>query len=241
MGSLTVEVAPNVYRIRTMGDFVNTIVFREEDSSITLVDTGYKRAPARIVEGLAAIGGHLNDVQRIILTHAHSDHIGGAAELVRHAGLSGVAIHRDDVEFAESGVAPPLDVDSTAGRILTRFGRAKFDPVKASTVLSDGEELPVAGGLKILHTPGHSPGHISLLHATSDTLITGDAIWNMTSRMTWPVALFCSSHRLNQRTAHTLGEVDYEHVAFTHGPHINGRGREAIRGFLQRKGTIARN
>ena len=46
-------------------------------------------------------------------------------------------------------------------------------------VLVDGQLLDVAGGLRVLHTPGHSPGHISLLHEPTGVLITGDAIWNM--------------------------------------------------------------
>ena len=73
------------------------------------------------------------------------------------------------------------------------------------------------------------------MHEQTRTLVTGDAIWNMASRMTWPVPAFCDSHKLNKVSAHVLGELEYDTVAFTHGPHIDEGAREAVRGFLMRK------
>ena len=75
--------------------------------------------------------------------------------------------------------------------------------------LVDGQVLDVAGGLRVLHTPGHTPGHVSLLHEASGVLITGDAIFNMASRMRWPMAAVCTSARQNQQSAHVLGELEY--------------------------------
>ena len=100
--------------------------------------------------------------------------------------------------------------------------------------LVDGQVLDVAGGLRVLHTPGHTPGHISLLHPGSGVLITGDSIFNMNSRMSWPTKVFCTSFTQNVQTAHALGEVDYRVAAFTHGPEIRDNAREQVRGFLQR-------
>ena len=89
----------------------------------------------------------------------------------------------------------------------------------------------------MVHTPGHTPGHVSLLHEESGVLITGDAIFNMASRMRWPMAAICTSARQNQQSAHVLGELEYDVAAFTHGPEIRDRAREQVRGFLRRKGA----
>ena len=79
-----VPLADGVWRIPTLPfDLVNSFAFVEDDGSVTLVDCGLKRAPARIVAGLAAIGKAPADVTRIVLTHAHTDHAGGVAELRR--------------------------------------------------------------------------------------------------------------------------------------------------------------
>ena len=66
-------------------------------------------------------------------------------------------------------------------------------------------------------------------------LITGDSIWNMLGRMTWPVPMLCTDAALSRRTAEVLGELDYDVAAFTHGPEIREDAREAVRGFLRAK------
>jgi glyoxylase-like metal-dependent hydrolase (beta-lactamase superfamily II) len=100
--------------------------------------------------------------------------------------------------------------------------------------------LDVGGGLRVLHTPGHTPGHMSLLHEPTRVLITGDSIWNMLGRRTWPISALCTDFALTKRTAHVLGEADYDVAAFTHGPEIREGAREAVRDFLRRKGAETR-
>ena len=234
MAAPVISLAPGVFRIPTMGDYINSFAFVDDDGQVSLVDCGLKKAPRRIVEGLAGIGRRPADVTRIILTHAHSDHAGGAKEMLDASPATGVGIHVDDVPFIQAGMNAP-GAQSTMGRLLSRGPMASFTNVPVVTELVDGQVLDVAGGLRVLHTPGHTPGHVSLLHETSGVLITGDAIFNMGWRMSWPLAAVCTSARQNKQSAHVLGELDYQVVAFTHGPEIRDNAREAIRGFLQRK------
>lgn len=232
--SPAVALAPGVYRIPTLGDFINSYAFVDDDGSVTLVDCGLKRAPKRIVRGLASIGKHPRDVQRIVLTHAHFDHAGGASRMVDETAAVGVDVHADDAEYVRTGTRVPGDTASTSGRIFARAPWGDFPAAPVCAELVDGQVLDVAGGLRILHTPGHTPGHISLLHPASGVLITGDSIFNMNSRMSWPTKVFCTSFRQNVETAHALGEVDYAIAAFTHGPEIRDNAREQVRGFLRR-------
>jgi glyoxylase-like metal-dependent hydrolase (beta-lactamase superfamily II) len=235
MAAPVVMLAPAVYRIPTMGDYINSFAFLDDDGQVTLVDCGLKRAPRRIVDALAGIGRRPADVTRIILTHAHGDHAGGAKEVLDASSARGVDVHTDDVPYVQAGRNAP-GAQTTAGRLLSRGPVASFTSVPVVTELTDGQLLDVAGGLRIVHTPGHTPGHVSLLHEPTGVLITGDAIFNMSARMTWPLAAICSSARQNKQSAHVLGELDYQLAAFTHGPEIRDGAREAIRGFLRRKG-----
>jgi hypothetical protein len=57
--------------------------------------------------------------------------------------------------------------------------------------------------------------------------------------MGWGVKAFCQDVKLNQQTAHVLGELEYDVAAFTHGPHITDRARERVRGFLADAGARA--
>ncbi|MGW4294932.1 MBL fold metallo-hydrolase [Micromonospora chersina] len=230
-----VPLAPGVWRIPTVGRaMVNSYAFVDDDGSVTLVDCGVRRAPARIVRGLAAIGKTPADVTRIVLTHAHADHAGGAAELARRTGAP-VAAHRADLPYAESGRVPPQGGGNTVGRFLTRLAGGRFPAVTVARPLADGDVLPVGGGLRVVHTPGHSPGHVSLLHEPTRVLVTGDALFNVAG-VRWPVRSFCTDFRMTQRTAHVLGELDYDVAAFTHGPELTDRAREQVRAFLRRLG-----
>lgn len=155
--------------------------------------------------------------------------------MLDRSGLAGVDAHTDDVEYLRAGRNAPTS-GSTAGRLLSRSPSSTFRSVPVTTELHDQDLLDVAGGLRVLHTPGHTPGHVSLLHEESGVLITGDAIFNMASRMRWPIAAVCTSARQNRQSAHVLGEVEYSIAAFTHGPEIRDRAREAVRCFLRRRG-----
>ena len=232
-----VVLAPGVYRIPTLGDAINSFALVDDDGQVTLIDTGLKRAPARIVAALAGIGKHPSDVTRIVLTHAHADHAGGARELVASARAEGVDVHADDAEYIRTGHAAP-GADSGLGRLISRGPASRFDSVDVSQTLSDGQDLDIAGGVRILHTPGHTPGHISLLHQPSGVLITGDVIFNMAWGMSWPVSAVCTDAPLNQRSAEALADTEYDVAAFTHGPEIREGAREQVRDFVRRKVKI---
>ena len=230
-----VPLAPGVFRIPTVGkDLINSFALVQDDGSVTLVDTGLKRAPARIVAGLASIGKHPRDVTRIVLTHVHPDHAGGAAEMSRRAGAP-VLVHGDDHGWARSGrIRGANDPSTWMGRLFARAGDAKIEAFEPGPALMDGQLLPVSGGVRVVHTPGHSPGHISLLIEQSGTLITGDALFNFRFLRGARIspAFLCSDFAMTKRTAHRLGEMEYEVAAFTHGPEIRDRARETVRGLL---------
>jgi glyoxylase-like metal-dependent hydrolase (beta-lactamase superfamily II) len=236
MGNPAVALAAGVVRIPTLGDIINSFAFTDSDGSVTLVDCGLKRAPARIVAGLADIGKHPGDVTRIILTHAHPDHAGGAGALLDATGVAGVDAHESDAEYLRQGLAPPRDTSTTSGRIFERLPTSGFSPIPVASELKDGDLIPVAGGIRVVHTPGHTPGHVSLLHEASGVLITGDSIFNIASRRTWPLAAFCTSFAQSKATAAILADLEYGVAAFTHGPEIRDHARERIRQFLRTKG-----
>ncbi len=223
-----VLLVPGVWRIPLLGDFVNGFAFRDADDQVTLLDMGLKTSGKKVVAALRWIGSDTSDVTRLLLTHAHSDHAGGAAYVAEQTGL-GVGVHAGDASYAREGKAPPVMAGTRLGALLSRSNR--FAPVPVDEELTDGQVLPVAGGLRVVHTPGHSPGHVSYLHEDSGVLVTGDAIFNV-RRLRWPVRAFCTDFAMTKQTAHRLAELDYTTAAFTHGPELRERPREDIRAFL---------
>lgn len=225
-----VEIAHGVWRVPTTPfDLVNSFLIRAEDGSLTLVDAGMKSAPKRIHAALTELGSAPGEVTTIVLTHAHADHAGGAAGVADLTG-TGITAHTSEVDYVRSGRVPPRDQAFRLGRLLRRTSDS-ITPAPVARTMVDGELL-TGSFLRVHHTPGHTPGHCSLLHEPTGTLITGDSIWNMRSRRTWPVLAFCTDAAMSQRTAATLADLDYTTAAFTHGPEIRDGGREAVRTFL---------
>jgi len=123
----------------------------------------------------------------IIVTHQDIDHIGSLPEIVGElGGRVEVYAHELDQPYIE-GKLPLIKTSSERMAqmlaTLPEEERRKMqtffaNPPKANVdkTLADNEVLPICGGIRVIHTPGHTPGHISLYHEDSQTLITGDAM-----------------------------------------------------------------
>ncbi len=233
--SPVVELAPGIWRVPLLRDFVNGFVLRDDDGQVTLLDMGLPGHGPKLLDALSAIGSGPSDVTRLLLTHAHPDHLGGLAHVVEQTGL-GVGVHEDDAGYVRDGETPPQVPVGVLGRLL-HLVTPDLDqpPLPVAAELSDGELLPVAGGLRVVHMPGHSPGHAGFVHEPTRVLVTGDAIMNPVG-MRWSPKSVCSDFRMSRRTAHRLGELDYEIAAFTHGPEVRDRPRDKVRRFLLRHG-----
>jgi len=227
-------IADGVWRIPTLGaDLVNSFAFCDPDGPVTLVDAGLRGATPRLVAALSAIGRRPEDVACIVVTHAHLDHVGSARALRARTGAP-LHVHRDDAAFVRQGRPPPRDPASPLGRVLS-FAQRRQARCDVDDTFAEGDVVPGPGGLRVLHTPGHSPGHCSFLHDRSGVLVTGDALANFRSRIGYSFFSSCTSFAMSQDTADRLGEVDYEVAAFTHGPEIGHGARDSVRAFLRRR------
>ncbi len=219
-----VRLADGVWRIPTsVGDLVNSIAIRDADGTVTLVDAGLALgfAHRKLRRGLLAIGAAPADVRRIVVTHAHVDHAGGLAKIVEHTG-AGVWAHEREAIYLRDGKVPRSGPGPSGS----------FGTVTVAEEFQHGTVLPAAGGLRVVHTPGHTPGHVSLLHEPSGVLITGDALFNVRG-IRYSPGWMCTDPALNRRSADGLGDLDFEVAAFTHGPEIRQGAREAVRAFLR--------
>lgn len=172
------------------------------DGGDTLVDCGIADGPgtdgtATIAAAIAAAGGALERIARLVVTHAHIDHFGLAGEVVRRSGGELWMHRRTDLDLAK--YADPDDAVDRRTLMLadhglygpdlteTSEGLRDWMPVmpsvgRPSRVLDGGETLRVGGRTwEVVHTPGHSPGHVCLWSAEERLLCSGDHVLQVVS------------------------------------------------------------
>ncbi|CAH1215179.1 putative metallo-hydrolase YflN [Paenibacillus plantiphilus] len=162
-----------------------------DEHTTILVDTGYPGQLPLIREEMEKLGISFNKLNKVILSHQDLDHIGSlpiiAAELAPAVEVFASKLEQPYIQgdamllkitpdsIAQAMEAIPAEVPDEWRRA---FRQLLENPPKAKvdTLLTDGEELPYCGGLTVIATPGHTPGHISLYHQQSKTLIAADAM-----------------------------------------------------------------
>jgi|APHM01.1.fsa_nt_gi Zn-dependent hydrolases, including glyoxylases len=160
------EIASGIYGLPQeleLGKTSETVypVAVETDTGVILVDAGLPGNVDEVQNNLSNHGFGLKDVETILITHQDFDHCGCLASLAEETGATVIA-HEDD--------APAID-----GRQQPLKGDERYDAVDVDIEVSGGETLKAGDrDLEILHTPGHTPGHISVL--ADDILISGDIL-----------------------------------------------------------------
>lgn len=220
------QLAPGIIRIPTTRRD-NAFLVEAEDG-FTLVDVGWAGAPRAILRTIAELGRKPSDIKRVVITHAHPDHVQGAYDLRELTGAP-FLIHEAERSWLANGRVPGAGRSGAAGRLLDRLPKLHWRPLSAEQSLVDGD-LVEASGLRIIHTPGHSPGHVVLLHEPSRTLLTGDAVFHRGELGLGPAALAADPAL---RTG-SLARIprDLEAVGFAHGAALTGCGVDDFHQWL---------
>lgn len=174
------RVADGVYRLGT--DWVGWYLYDAGDA-VTIIDCGFPGYHDQLARALAALHRPLDSVASVVLTHYHPDHVGSAERIRRETGATVYAPARDaeGVRNGEVPTPPGLLSSSWRPRMMRymlhagRNGARGVSPVTEFRTYEDGDVLSDAGGLRVVHTPGHSAGHSSLVAESIGVLFAGDA------------------------------------------------------------------
>lgn len=176
-------ITPHLYQIPIGA--VNCFVIDGKEDGLILVDTGYKGSTEKIFSAIEKSGRSLKDISQIILTHTHPDHAGSAADIAQRTGAK-ITLHPADAALAEQGVAGRLPHNVSPGlvnkiifNLLIKKSPNEIPRFTANHLVNNKDILPFAGGIDVIHTPGHSLGHIALYLRKDDILIAGDICANV--------------------------------------------------------------
>lgn len=169
------EFLPQVHWIKGLRG-ANSFLLADE--ALVLIDTGWPGNTQRFLAYLKQIGRRPEELGYILLTHNHLDHAGSAAEIKEATGAKLLA-HPDDCDIVND--EPFLLPKTKARERPPRHSRIL--PARVDQWVIDGEVLPFLGGLRIVHTAGHTPGSICLYLEKQQVLFTGDVLLNEDGRL----------------------------------------------------------
>jgi glyoxylase-like metal-dependent hydrolase (beta-lactamase superfamily II) len=198
-----------VYRIacNVFPEFSGRVYLLLGLSNVTLIDTGSGQGPStqQILDGLAAVRTEFGesfrpqDIRQILITHSHIDHFGGLAELVRLTEAT-VGVHPLDSRIVAAYNERAAVCNTNFDRFLRQadvapdrrktvlhtfvYTKDRATNVPVDFTLADGDQLDQ---MRVVHTPGHSPGHVCL--AVGNVLIAGDHLLARTVSQQWPESM----------------------------------------------------
>ncbi len=225
-------IPPELHHVRGFG--VDTFIIAEDGRPLTLIDAGMPWSHWTIRRRLRAIGRTPEEIEQIICTHGHPDHIGGIPRLLGGRMNASALMHPADIAGLAVGLRHALrrtdDGVARRSRLLDYL-----TPAPASLqAIEDGDLIPVLGGLRVIHTPGHTPGSVCLYAERHRLLFTGDVLQVMRGRLTYANAFFSHDIGLARRTLNRLAELDVETIALAHYPAWRRNANEALRQLADR-------
>lgn len=191
---------------------LNLAAITDPQGGLTLVDAGLPGMEEALRAALEQDGLDLSALRRVIVTHHDLDHIGGLPAVVRETGAE-VWTSADERPFVQGEVSPQK-----------RPGTPPFEALKAlrvARVLQDGEVLPLAGGVRVVATPGHTVGHLSLYVEADGVLIAGDALTSEDGTLHGPNPQFTPDAPLATRSVGKLADLPVTGILTYHGGFVS--------------------
>ncbi len=215
-----IEVVQGVYKISSAWDHADlgaNVYLLALGGGFALVDTGYRGKARKILRRIYSLGFAPTRIRHIIITHHHPDHTGGLAALKEVTGARAIAHKLDapyiDGRLPQAGPSRPAWLSRRAGMFR---GMLATPPAAVDIEVEDGDELAVAGGVRIIHTPGHTPGSISLYFAQEGLVFTGDLLARRLA-IKLPSMVFTADIPQEIASIKKLAALEFETACFGHG------------------------
>lgn len=224
------KIASGVHRVDAipLQNAINVLLIEDEDGW-TLVDTGVGSSANRIRSAVEALGSGPADLKRIFLTHQHDDHVGGLKNVLEWA--PDVEVSAPEHEAAV--ISGKRGFDPQSSPVMRHLAsNAKPPGVSVGRIVREGEEV---AGFRVISTPGHTLGHVSLLREEDGLLFTADAFGCLPRKLRVGVRkAFCTDPALAKRSAEKLLEEDFKTALPAHGKPLRAGAKELLRAAVAR-------
>jgi glyoxylase-like metal-dependent hydrolase (beta-lactamase superfamily II) len=225
------KILEGVYGVQGLG--VGRVYVITGGDGLTLIDASVEGAERGIARELARMNYALKDIRRILITHAHPDHSGALAALVK---ASGAQVYAHALEGPIVRGAQPVGYKETAFmRAFSRLlGIRGMPPAQVDRTIAEGDTLPeVLPDLQVIEAPGHTAGQIAFYSPSRKLLFCGDAMTHF-GRLGLPLAPFTSDMAEAKRSVKKLAALVVETLCFGHGAPIVRNASAQLRAFAAR-------
>lgn len=221
--------------IKGRTSILNPTLILDKDSLI-LIDAGFPCHLDEFKKAFEKEGIPFSKLNMVILTHQHIDHIGSASDIVKEiSGRVEVLAHEKEKPYI-SGEKKPVKFEEGLEHLPDNakaiYEKLKVDfrngMVNVDKTLVDGQELPYCGGITIVYTPGHTPGHISLYLKKWKMLISGDVFSIKEGLLIKANEDYNYDNELNTESIKKLMKYDIETVICYHGGIYRGDVKKRI-------------
>jgi glyoxylase-like metal-dependent hydrolase (beta-lactamase superfamily II) len=227
--SSVLQITPRLWQLK-MG-MVNSFLL-ETDDGLLMIDAGWPNKTETIFAAVRESGHNPADIRHLVLTHGHIEHAGSAAEVRRRTGARTYA-HAIDLELINKGEAERPGTSVTPGFIpaiayllFIEYGGTTYESFPVDQVLKDGEALPMAADIEVVHSPGHCAGHVALLLRQDGVLVAGDICSNI---MGLSYCVLNEDISLARRTILRVANYPFERAVFGHGKPLDKRANQQLK------------
>lgn len=218
-------------------------VVLEWDEKLLMIDCGYPGFLPQIEKEMAKTGLAMERLSKLVITHHDHDHMGAAREIAERYPTVEILASPEQVPYITGRkkslrleqaerVLDSLPEESKADGLEFQHIIASVKPVAEAMALTAGEVLPWCGGVEIIDTSGHMPGHISLFVAREKTLVTGDALVVDDGKLCMAMPQYLLDPPTAQESVKRLLAYDIDKVICFHGGVYEGRVREALQAIM---------
>lgn len=231
------QLTAAVFGVLTQFNGLNGYLIRGTDG-FTLVDTGLKGFDRAVKQALGQLNSRLDDLKRIVITHAHPDHVGALPSLQQQVNATTYA-HRLDAPVIRGdwpmAYPKPEELGALSRFVLGRMQATSIAPARVDVELSDGQTLDeVATGAQVIHLPGHSHGQIGLYLPEEKTLIGGDVLMHLPWGLTLPLRPASPDWVAVKASIRKVAELPLENLLLGHGTPILGGAQARLAAFVRK-------
>lgn len=218
------EIVEGIHQVNGVNANVYLLIEGEE---LMVIDTGLPNNAEKILRYVNKMNWQSSKISTILLTHCHIDHVGSAYQL-RKLTDAKVAVHQEDADYVTKKKTQPGPKGAT-GLLFRAFSRfVKFTPVQPDIMLKENDKV---GRLVVVHTPGHTPGSISLYDPVKKVLFVGDAIRFTGGKISGPPERFTPDVRQATQSIKKISEMDFDIMLSGHGEPLRPNASSRIKEF----------